>query len=57
MTISTCVTKGCGWSIDETKKTMKISREMSYSEIADLSILKEAQREMRKASDDTLAGC
>ena len=32
--------------VDETKKTMKLSRDVPYSEIFDLSILKEAQREL-----------
>jgi hypothetical protein len=32
--------------IEETKKTVKSSREMSFNDIADLSILREAQREM-----------
>jgi ABC-type nitrate/sulfonate/bicarbonate transport system substrate-binding protein len=38
--------KGLRLVIDETKKTMKLSRDVPYSEIADLSILKEAQREL-----------
>ena len=38
--------KGLRLVIDETKKTVKSSREMAYSDIADLSILREAQREM-----------
>jgi len=38
--------KGLRLVIDETKKTMKLSRDVSYSEIADLSILREAQREL-----------
>jgi TRAP-type uncharacterized transport system substrate-binding protein len=32
--------------IDETKKTMKLSRDVPYNEIADLSILREVQREL-----------
>src|SRR5437773_11082793 len=42
--ISLC-DKGLRLVIDETKKTMKLSRDIPYSEIADLSILGEAQRE------------
>jgi ABC-type nitrate/sulfonate/bicarbonate transport system substrate-binding protein len=38
--------KGLRLVIDETKKTMKITREIPLSEIADLSILKETQREL-----------
>jgi ABC-type nitrate/sulfonate/bicarbonate transport system substrate-binding protein len=38
--------KGLRLVIDETKKTMKITREIPLSEIADLSILREAQREL-----------
>jgi len=38
--------KGLRLVVDETKKTMKITREVPLSEIADLSILKEAQREL-----------
>ena len=38
--------KGLRLVIDETKKTVKSSREMSFNDIADLSILREAQREM-----------
>jgi len=38
--------KGLRLVIDETKKTMKLSRDVSYSEIFDLSILREAQREL-----------
>ncbi len=37
--------KGLRVVIDETKKTMKLSRDVAYSEVADLSILREAQRE------------
>jgi ABC-type nitrate/sulfonate/bicarbonate transport system substrate-binding protein len=43
--INTCE-KGLRLVVDETKKTMKITREIPFSEIADLSILKEAQREL-----------
>jgi hypothetical protein len=32
--------------IDETKKTQKINREVALSEVADLSFLREAQREL-----------
>jgi ABC-type nitrate/sulfonate/bicarbonate transport system substrate-binding protein len=38
--------KGLRLVIEETKKTVKSSREMSFSDITDLSILREAQREM-----------
>ena len=38
--------KGLRLVVDETKKTMKLSRDVPYSEIADLSILKVAQREL-----------
>ena len=38
--------KGLRLVIDETKKTMKLNREVPFSEIADLSILREAQREL-----------
>ena len=38
--------KGLRLVVDETKKTMKLSRDVPYSEIADLSIIREAQREM-----------
>lgn len=38
--------KGLRLVIDETKKTMKVTREVPLSEIADLSILREAQREL-----------
>jgi len=33
--------------IEETRKAGKVSREIASSEVADLSILKEAQRELR----------
>ena len=38
--------KGLRLVIEETKKTVKSSREMSFNDIVDLSILREAQREM-----------
>ena len=38
--------KGLRLVIDETKKTMKLSRDVSYGEMFDLSILREAQREL-----------
>ena len=38
--------KGLRLVIDETKKTMKLSRVVPYSDIAELSILREAQREL-----------
>jgi len=38
--------KGLRAIIDETKKTIKLSREISYGEVADLAIFREAQREM-----------
>ena len=38
--------KGLRLVVDETKKTMKLSRDVPYSEIFDLSVLKEAQREL-----------
>ncbi len=38
--------KGLRAVIDETKKTMKLNREVPYGEVADLSILREAQREL-----------
>lgn len=43
--VNTCE-KGLRLVIDETRKTVKSSREMAFSDIADLSILREAQREM-----------
>jgi NitT/TauT family transport system substrate-binding protein len=43
--IQTCE-KGLRLVIDETKKTVKSSRETAFSDIVDLSILREAQREM-----------
>ena len=38
--------KGLRSIVDDTKKTMKLSRDVLYSEVADLSILREAQREL-----------
>jgi ABC-type nitrate/sulfonate/bicarbonate transport system substrate-binding protein len=38
--------KGLRLVIDETKKTVKSPREMSFGDVADLAILREAQREM-----------
>ena len=38
--------KGLRLVIDETKKTMKVTRDVPLSDIADLSILREAQREL-----------
>ena len=32
--------------IEETKKTLKLNRDVSLSEVADLSILTEAQKEL-----------
>ena len=32
--------------LDDTKRLMKIDREVALSEVADLSILKEAQRDL-----------
>ena len=43
--------KGLRLVIDETKKNMKLSRDVPYSEIADLSILREVQREMGAKSE------
>ena len=43
--ISVCE-KGLRLVIDETKKTQKINREVALSEVADLSFLREAQREL-----------
>ncbi|MGZ8464836.1 MAG: hypothetical protein ACXWXT_04780, partial [Candidatus Binatia bacterium] len=37
--------KGLRVVIDETKKTMKLSRDVPYSEVADLSIFRDTQRE------------
>jgi hypothetical protein len=33
--------------IDETRKTLKINREVPLADVADLSILREAQKELR----------
>jgi NitT/TauT family transport system substrate-binding protein len=38
--------KGLRVIVDETKKTMKLSRDVPYSEVVDLSILRDAQREL-----------
>jgi ABC-type nitrate/sulfonate/bicarbonate transport system substrate-binding protein len=38
--------KGLRVVIDETKKTMKLSRDVPYSEVADLSIFRDTQREL-----------
>ena len=38
--------KGLRSIIDETKKTMKLSRDVPYSEVADLAIFRDAQREL-----------
>ncbi|HLN86154.1 MAG TPA: ABC transporter substrate-binding protein, partial [Candidatus Limnocylindrales bacterium] len=38
--------KGLRSIVDETKKTMKLNRDVPYGEIADLSIFREAQREL-----------
>jgi ABC-type nitrate/sulfonate/bicarbonate transport system substrate-binding protein len=38
--------KGLRSIVDETKKTMKLNRDVPYNEIAELSILREAQREL-----------
>ncbi len=38
--------KGLRLVVDETKKSMKLTRDVPYSDIADLSILREAQREL-----------
>ena len=38
--------KGLRSIVDETKKTMKLSRDVPYSEIIELSIFREAQREL-----------
>ena len=43
--VSVC-DKGLRLVIDETKKTVKVSREMSFGDIADLSIFRVAQREL-----------
>ncbi len=41
-----CPEDGMGLVIDEAKKAAKVSREISMKDVADLSILKEAQREV-----------
>jgi NitT/TauT family transport system substrate-binding protein len=41
-----CPEDGVGLVIDEAKKAAKVSREVSMKDVADLSILKEAQREL-----------
>ena len=38
--------KGLRLVVEETKKTVKTNREVAFSDVADLSILREAQREM-----------
>ena len=38
--------KGLRVIVDETKKTMKLSRDVPFSEVADLTIFREAQREL-----------
>ena len=38
--------KGLRLVIDETKKTVKSSREMSFSDVADLGIFRVAQKEL-----------
>jgi ABC-type nitrate/sulfonate/bicarbonate transport system substrate-binding protein len=38
--------KGLRAIVDETKKTMKLSRDVSYGEVADLAIFRDAQREL-----------
>jgi ABC-type nitrate/sulfonate/bicarbonate transport system substrate-binding protein len=38
--------KGLRVVVDETKKTMKLTRDVPYSDVADLSIFREAQREL-----------
>ena len=38
--------KGLRLVIDETRKNLKINREVALSEVADLSILREAQKEL-----------
>ena len=42
---STC-DKGLRLVVDETKKTMKLTRDVPYSDTADLSILREALKEL-----------
>jgi ABC-type nitrate/sulfonate/bicarbonate transport system substrate-binding protein len=38
--------KGLRLVVDETKKTMKLARDVAYSEVADLTILREAHRDV-----------
>lgn len=38
--------KGLRLVVDETKKTIKLAREVPYSEVADFAILREAHREL-----------
>ena len=38
--------KGLRVVIDETKKTMKLSRDVAYGEVADLAIFRDTQREL-----------
>jgi ABC-type nitrate/sulfonate/bicarbonate transport system substrate-binding protein len=38
--------KGLRVIVDETKKNMKLSRDVPFSEVADLAIFREAQREL-----------
>ncbi len=38
--------KGLRLVIEETKKALKVNRDVSLSEVADLTILREAQREL-----------
>jgi len=38
--------KGLRLVIEETKKTVKVNREVAFSEVVDLSILRDAQREL-----------
>jgi hypothetical protein len=41
-----CPEDGMRLVIDGAKKTVKVSREVSMNDVADLSILKEAQKEL-----------
>jgi hypothetical protein len=38
--------KGLRLVVDETKNTIKLTREVPFSEVADLAILREAHREL-----------
>ncbi len=38
--------KGLRLVVKETKKALKVHREVAFSEVADLSILREAQKEL-----------